>query len=214
MILIIDSNLNFMQDKDEHLELMEGVLVDLLNAKWNTFVKLRFYRQFFLFCFYFILSLISFTLRPGPKIEDDEDDNDNENNTLSSIITNNIIKNLKLNTTLYYDTINEFTTELTINLTNLLSNKTVSSSDSLISINDFNLTNLFDIKKKLTDTEEWWDDLTDECRLMNLNDPISKIRLIAEISTEFGAILYIIAALREARFLGLNMFIENLVSLN
>lgn len=45
---------------------MDGILVDLLNAKWNTFVKFRFYRQFFLFCFYFVLSLISFTLRPGP----------------------------------------------------------------------------------------------------------------------------------------------------
>lgn len=45
---------------------MDGILVDLLNAKWNTFVKFRFYRQFFLFCFYFVLSLVSFTLRPGP----------------------------------------------------------------------------------------------------------------------------------------------------
>lgn len=55
-----------LQEKDEHLELMDGMLIDLLNAKWNTFVKSRFYRQFFLFCFYFVLSLISFTLRPGP----------------------------------------------------------------------------------------------------------------------------------------------------
>lgn len=45
---------------------MDGILIDLLNAKWNTFVKSRFYRQFFLFCFYFVLSVISFTLRPGP----------------------------------------------------------------------------------------------------------------------------------------------------
>lgn len=93
---------NFFQDKDEHLELMDGVLVDLLNAKWNTFVKsrywfqlkksillflncwkyclfnntlskiFRFYRQFFLFCFYFILSLISFTLRPGPFLKENQ----------------------------------------------------------------------------------------------------------------------------------------------
>lgn len=47
---------------------MDGILVDLLNAKWNTFVKSRFYRQFFLFCFYFVLSLVSFTLRPGPMV--------------------------------------------------------------------------------------------------------------------------------------------------
>lgn len=45
---------------------MDGVLIDLLNAKWNTFVKFKFYRQFFTFAFYFIISLVCFTLRPGP----------------------------------------------------------------------------------------------------------------------------------------------------
>lgn len=59
-------NLVVFGDKDEHLELMDGVLIDLLNAKWNTFVKNKFYRQFFMFTFYFINSLIAFTLRPGP----------------------------------------------------------------------------------------------------------------------------------------------------
>nr|XP_018900825.1 PREDICTED: uncharacterized protein LOC109032930 [Bemisia tabaci] len=59
-------NLVVFGDKDEHLELMDGVLVDLLNAKWNAFVKLRFYRQFFQFLIYFLVSLVCFTLRPGP----------------------------------------------------------------------------------------------------------------------------------------------------
>lgn len=45
---------------------MDGVLIDLLKTKWNTFVKRRFYRQFFLFAFYFLISLVCFTLRPGP----------------------------------------------------------------------------------------------------------------------------------------------------
>jgi hypothetical protein len=36
--IILQSMFAF-QDKDEHLQLMDGVLVDLLNAKWNTFVK-------------------------------------------------------------------------------------------------------------------------------------------------------------------------------
>lgn len=47
---------------------------------------------------------------------------------------------------------------------------------------------------------------------MHLESSTAKIRLTAEVLMEFGAILYIAAALREARFLGLNMFIENLVS--
>lgn len=59
-------NLVVFGDKDEHLELMDGVLIDLLNAKWNTFVKFKFYRQFFTFVLYFLLSTMCFTLRPGP----------------------------------------------------------------------------------------------------------------------------------------------------
>lgn len=59
--------LNFhFQEKDEHLELLEGMLIDLLKTKWNTFVKFRFYRQFLSFFCYFLVSLVCFTLRPGP----------------------------------------------------------------------------------------------------------------------------------------------------
>lgn len=58
----------FFQDKDEHLELMDGVLVDLLKTKWEAFVKRRFYRQFVLFAIYFVISLFCFTLRPGPPL--------------------------------------------------------------------------------------------------------------------------------------------------
>lgn len=71
-----DSALNLVVfgDKDEHLELMDGVLIDLLKTKWNTFVKSRFYRQFYLFSTYFLVSLVSFLLRPGPDKENDDDD--------------------------------------------------------------------------------------------------------------------------------------------
>lgn len=64
-----------MQDKDEHLELMDGMLVDLLHAKWNAFVKAKFYKQFFLFTFYFLISLVCFTLRPGPPLTKQETTN-------------------------------------------------------------------------------------------------------------------------------------------
>lgn len=73
-----DSALNLVVfgDKDEHLELLDGVLIDLLKTKWNTFVKSRFYRQFYLFAIYFLVSLVSFLLRPGPVMDDDDDDDD------------------------------------------------------------------------------------------------------------------------------------------
>jgi len=58
-----------------------------------------------------------------------------------------------------------------------------------------------------------WKSLTKECRLMQLTTTKAKIRLTAEILMEIAAVLYILAALREARFLGPNIFIENLVRL-
>lgn len=77
-----DSALNLVVfgDKDEHLELLDGILIDLLKTKWNTFVKSRFYRQFYLFTSYFLISLISFLLRPGPMLGNDDEDDENKSN--------------------------------------------------------------------------------------------------------------------------------------
>lgn len=61
--------------------------------------------------------------------------------------------------------------------------------------------------------EEWWDNLAEECRLMQLDSLEAKIRFSAEIAITIGSFLYLISAVREARFLGLRMFFENLVSL-
>jgi hypothetical protein len=61
------------------------------------------------------------------------------------------------------------------------------------------------------DDDDWWDDLQEECRLMQFDSTKAKIRISCELCMEAGSILYIVAALREARFLGLPMFIENLV---
>lgn len=79
-----DSALNLVVfgDKDEHLELLDGILIDLLKTKWNTFVKSRFYRQFYLFASYFLISLVSFLLRPGPGIEDEENMDGNKNGAI------------------------------------------------------------------------------------------------------------------------------------
>lgn len=85
-----DSALNLVVfgDKDEHLELLDGILIDLLKTKWNTFVKSRFYRQFYLFTSYFLISAISFLLRPGPVIEDPDDADDDDSTATSNGKTN------------------------------------------------------------------------------------------------------------------------------
>ena len=40
-------------------------MVDLLNTKWKTFVRGSYYRQFFTFIVYFLLSSFVFIMRPS-----------------------------------------------------------------------------------------------------------------------------------------------------
>lgn len=171
----------FSQDKDEHLELMDGVLIDLLNAKWNTFVKSKFYKQFFTFAFYFLITLVCFTLRPGPPPKPAATAGNTTNATTHSNST--VLQNLTLTSLLNY------TTAKLLNVTVTKGNDTEEESEM----------------------EEWWDNLTEECRLMKLDSDLAKIRLTAEVCMLLGAFAYLAAAVREARFLGGRMFFENLV---
>nr|XP_012147398.1 PREDICTED: transient receptor potential cation channel subfamily V member 5 isoform X4 [Megachile rotundata] len=262
-------NLVVFGEKDEHLELMDGTMVDLLNAKWNTFVKSRFYRQFFLFCFYFILYLISFTLRPGPSVTSTATTAPTTESTtpklpdpppnfipvtnqktfleaslsssLDEIVTNALNLNFPSNATARFDDLKlDLVTHIMSNLKNILNgnetknepfnssqlarfdkhlfreNDTDYSTSILNETADVDSTTKFSFDNSVLfeadNKSDWWTDLTTECRLMQLTTASAKIRLIAEIFMEIAAILYILAALREARFLGLNMFIENLMT--
>ncbi|XP_017298846.1 transient receptor potential cation channel subfamily V member 5 [Diaphorina citri] len=164
-------NLVVFGDKDEHLELMDGVLVDLLNAKWNAFVKFRFYRQFFQFFIYFLISLVCFTLRPGPiathKEEEASNNTSNANSNEESFENTSSV----MQTT--------FTTPVSV------------------------------IEKTKT---SWWQEQSGKCRLLKMNDYKDIVRLLIEFILEIGAFLYLFAAMREAGFLGYNMFVENLMT--
>lgn len=93
---------------------MDGVVIDLLNAKWNTFVKKKFYRQFFTFAFYFIISLICFTLRPGPPINAVLSNATNTTNTTTKALntTDSLNLTLTFNDTAKNESISSLTTLL------------------------------------------------------------------------------------------------------
>lgn len=162
---------------------MDGVLIDLLNAKWKTFVKSKFYKQFFTFAFYFLITLVCFTLRPGPPTKTAVAVTNATNSTSSS--NSSVFQNVT-------GSVNHTATKrglAPLNLTNRNANTTEEESEM----------------------EEWWDNLTEECRLMQLDSDLAKIRLTAEVCMLLGAFAYLAAAVREARFLGGRMFFENLV---
>ncbi|KAF2896771.1 hypothetical protein ILUMI_09404 [Ignelater luminosus] len=182
-------NLVVFGDKDEHLELMDGVVIDLLNAKWNTFVKNKFYRQFYTFAFYFIISLICFTLRPGPPVKQQ---------TVLSGKTNSTNKTLIHN----------------VNATDIL-NLSFIINETLKLENYTSLLHFFPATNSSSDdhnVEEWWDNLTEDCRLMQFDSMKATIRVLAELAMLSGAFLYLVSAVLEARFLGLRMFFENLMT--
>ncbi|XP_015113210.1 transient receptor potential cation channel subfamily V member 5 [Diachasma alloeum] len=244
-------NLVVFGETEEHLELMDGVLIDLLNAKWNTFIKSRFYQQFFLFCFYFVLSLISFVLRPGPSPTDSSGNSTKPTSSsdmsssrapaptstsangttkshefgqlsrvirqLATTLANNFMASMNATPASVENFISRISDNITLTLKDALNFDLVDNSGLMAGEGRRNesvygqVTPSAFIMDSALD-EEWWEDLTEVCRLMQLDSSTAKIRLTAEIFMEFGAILYILAALREARFLGLNMFIENLMT--
>ena len=47
----------------EHLDLLHGVLFELLTLKWNGYVKYRFYFEFALYIIFYLLTAICIFLR-------------------------------------------------------------------------------------------------------------------------------------------------------
>ncbi|XP_067949718.1 transient receptor potential cation channel subfamily V member 5-like [Watersipora subatra] len=51
-------------NKPGHLEMVDGMVVNLLNEKWSTFLRFKFYRRMFIFFAYFLVFMIAHILRP------------------------------------------------------------------------------------------------------------------------------------------------------
>ncbi|XP_058980182.1 transient receptor potential cation channel subfamily V member 5-like [Musca domestica] len=186
-----DSVLNFVVfgDKLEHLELLDGVVIDLLKTKWETFVKSRFYKQFYMFSFYFLFSLVSFISRPGPKIEDEDEEGDANDSAGKG-------NDSTTNARLLYATPASRVTGI-----EKLPYKTFWLNFSEYIDDDANAENM----------PSWWASY-EECPLMDMETNLAKFRIVSEIVIFFGAILYLLSALREAKFLGYKMFVENLMT--
>ncbi|XP_026810195.1 transient receptor potential cation channel subfamily V member 5 [Rhopalosiphum maidis] len=251
-------NLVVFGESPEHLEMMDGVLVDLLNAKWNAFVKFRFYRQFILFAFYFSISMVCFVLRPGPPPTGLKPPLINYTSTSTTVATtpldfmdnesmlpDNVIYDEMMiagGVPIELDTV--ITTEImtTNTATDTATNDSGietpliyedggggggGRSDGTVSLHGkssgsdrgkhrstwnpanhtfkTNYTYNYNKSKKF-----WWNKRQKVCRLMAVHSTDDLIRMGSEVAMFVGAFLYLLAAVREAGFLGTQMFIENL----
>lgn len=58
-------NLVVYGESEGHLDMMDGLIVNLLKEKWKVFARFRFYRRFVIFTIYFLFFVAAFFLRPG-----------------------------------------------------------------------------------------------------------------------------------------------------
>lgn len=227
-------NLIVFGESTMHLDLLEGPVMDLLHAKWNTFVKFRFYRQFFTFLIYFIISINAFISRPIHKAPSSVAGKSVNTTFNSTLLFSNQSNAEAVNATLLLN-------QQGINLTTLLAmasepviyevNDTVSSTNSSVDtfsamladwnngsdadannliLNDFslNMTSPMNATNETTGSHKWFS--WSEC-LEQPTTTVEWVRLSSEGLLLLGAISFILGALRECQFLGASMFFENLV---
>uniref|UniRef100_A0A182NPF8 Ion transport domain-containing protein n=1 Tax=Anopheles dirus TaxID=7168 RepID=A0A182NPF8_9DIPT len=195
-----DSALNLVVfgDKDEHLDLLDGVLIDLLKTKWNTFVKDKFYRQFFMFFCYFCVSLVSFTLRNGPPPAEDDDKSEPEGGNKTTAATKEDLRRHVWNES---DALED-------------AGSVAGNGSGGVDVLRGKLTEAFNASTGEFDPSDLDDGLffNSKCHTMDYDGMEGKVRLISEMIILVGSFLYLLAALRELKFLGRKMFFENLMT--
>ena len=197
------------QPKIEHLDLIEGVVVDLLKTKWKSFIKRTFFRQLMIYCFYFALSMFCFVSRPHPQkfecvpLLEEGGTTDVGNLTFGLNSTELPFPfDSTETTTLSSDLFEEdsFTTAI-FNAT--FFNDTLGIDPGLQDEGD-------DEEDEAECEDGFAPEFRDKC-IRNEYDTIMKqLRLIAEIGLIFWSISYWVIAIREFTFLPTKIFLQNL----
>ncbi len=198
----------------EHLDLIEGVVVDLLQTKWNSFIKKTFYRQIAMFTIFFLISTFCFVARPRtPKFRC-------VNNTLTTNAST-------LSTLSSFDTsFDDFLTTLgdeEYASSDLVTSSPYTEEDLLNNVTLFNSTMFASTKapnatkatKKPNLSYECANGLTrvDEniCYLHTYDTLLKQIRGMFEVVLVVWSVIYLGIALREMTFLPMPIFIQNMV---
>lgn len=168
-----------------HLDLMSGVIMELLREKWNKFARDQFFGQIKRFLLYFALSMVTFILRPSPEIEPEED----LTNTSFTLECNQVSPK---HTTQLFSSIRKF---ICWGSDCVHNSKDV--NQSLVSI----VTTEPPMDKMIVSNINY-------CYLWRMESAMDKIIRTLELATFIGALLYTLSFVREAKRLGLQMFLQ------
>ena len=189
------------------------------------FLPRRFYRCFLLFCLYFMISLLCFTMRPTPPARRHKLITTTQSYTTTDMTSgwssSPFTSEMPITSTYwpavndstidpsYYDELNATVAEPTVSV------RIKRPAPSPVTIPAITSPNPSPTSHHSTPRyRDYDDDDEEDCTLQKYETLRDYIRLGTEIGVVVGMVLYMAAAAREARFLGRKMFFENLVNLN
>lgn len=207
-------NLIVFGPKLEHLDLIEYVIVDLLKAKWNSYIKKSFFRQFFAFTIYFMFSTIAFTLRHNQELTQPCPPNSTMNGTLDNVTTLSFNESLLAGTPLF--TLTSLPMDEDDIFAGVLEKINASIEENETTAN-FTMVNMTSASNETIEAEEEEEeeceipeDELDMCHLQALDTTVKKIRMVCELAILIWSIIYLAIAIRERSFLGAQIFKENM----
>lgn len=194
---------SILQKKIEHLDLIEGIVVNILQTKWKCFIRREFFKQIFIFFVYFCLSMFVFVSRPMRASE------------------YNCVPKNETGTGLF--------AESAFNLTTIPPDVTTTSSlvntDFMTTVADMinmtttaaqeGLDNQEDEEEEDDEDEEPCEEglvpvPLDQCYMNEYETLFKQGRLMAEVVLVFFSVAYLVRACMELSFLGRKLFKENL----
>ena len=184
------------------MDLIEGIVVNLLHTKWKCFIRREFFKQIFIFFIYFCLSMFVFVSRPMRASE------------------YNCVPKNETGTTLFAESVFNMTTippdvTTTSSLVNTDFMTTVADMINMTTtVAQDGLDNQEDDEEEDEEEEPCEEGLVpvplDQCYMNDYDTLFKQGRLMAEVVLVFFSVAYLVRACMELSFLGRKLFKENL----
>ena len=178
-----------------HLDLINGVIVELLKEKWEKFARKQFFAMIKTFSVYFLISLIAFTIRPPTLIPPDQEPKQ-VNVCRAKSIANSSHQDAS--------NVSQIAPMKFICWGNDCSRNVVkrTPADMTPHVNDANIT----VTKTKNETNG--SESLDHCYLLRLETNMEKVQRIFDLLILTGASLYVISFAGEMKRLGFHMFVQ------
>ena len=193
--------ISILQKKIEHLDLIEGIVVNILQTKWKCFIRREFFKQIFIFFIYFCLSMFVFVSRP---MRAGEHNCVPKNETGTGLFAESVFNM----TTIPPDvttTSSLVNTDFMTTVADMINMTTTAAQDGLDNQEE----------EEEEEEEEQCEEgqvaaPLDQCYMNQYDTGFKQGRLMAEVVLVFFSLAYMVIACREASFLGRKIFKENL----